>query len=177
MSSRDWEKELAMIDRQLASLPDEKLAPKPAPERGAPGAPAAPAPGPAAGRAPAAGAPMVGGMPATIAPPRTWRTRAAVAGKLLAAAALATAATPGLWPYGWRCGAELVIYLAVAGAAVLAGLWSARSSWRNRAGGAHVLSLLVTLWALALVTWQVAPRTGYLVPTEQVAVPAVWACR
>src|SRR5688500_12945729 len=118
MSSRDWEKALAMIARQLAKLPDEKLAPEPAaPTPGAP--PVRPA-------AASPGAPPVGGMPATISPPRTWRTRATVAGRLLLAAGLAAAATPGLWPYGWRCGSELVIYLAVAVAAVLTGLWAAR---------------------------------------------------
>ena len=158
-----------MIDRQLASLPDEKLAPAPG---------AAPAAGPAARPAPApAGAPPVGGIPATIRPPRSWRSRVAVAGTLLVAAALATVATPGLWPYGWRCGSELIIYLGVAVAATIAGLWAARASWRHRSGAAHSLALLVTLWGLCLVAWQVLPRTGVVVPTERVAVPAVWACQ
>ena len=174
MSNRDWEKELAMIDRQLASLPDEKLVPKAGPTPAGPAAAPAGAPRLAPGTA---APPIVGGLPATIAPPRSWRSRVAVAGKLLLAAGLAALATPGLWPYGWRCGSELIIYLAVAAAAVLAGLWAARASWRHRAGGAHALALLVTLWGLGLVAWQVLPRTGVFVPTERVAVPAVWACQ
>jgi hypothetical protein len=173
MSSRDWDKELAMIDRQLASLSDDKLtgpaeAPRAAPDR-APAAPARPGPAPAA--APA------GGVPATVVPRPTWRSRLALAGQLVVTGALAAVATPGVWPWGWRCGSELVIYLVVAGAALLAALLTARASWRQRAGFAHVLALALGLWALTLVTWQVLPRTGVVVPTERIAVPAVWACQ
>lgn len=176
MSSRDWEKELAKIDRQIASLPDDDTGPAPA----RPSAAAAPRPTPAVPGAPGLRGPAVrpagGAGPVVVqaSPPRSWRTRLAVMGSLAGAAALAVVATPGLWPYGWRCGAELAVYLAAAAAALLGGLVAARASWRHRDGLAHVLALVVVLWALGLVAWQALPRTGHALPTMDR--PAVWAC-
>lgn len=183
MSSRDWDKELAMIDRQLASLSDDRLT---APASAAPGDGPAAVPGaPSATRAATSGtaAPLgrgpvptgaVGPVVVQASPPRSWRARLAVTGSLVAAGALAALATPGLWPYGWRCGVELAVYLAAAGAALLGGLVAARASWRHRDGLAHVLALVVVLWAVGLVAWQGLPRTGLALPT--IDRPAVWAC-
>lgn len=182
MTSRDWDKELAAIDKQLASLSDEELvAPAPAPKPGTkpgtvPGrapAAAAPSPPPRSGSAPAAVS-LPPGMVATPTVP-AWRRRLAVGGKALLALALGVVAAPGVWPYGWRCGSELAVYLAVVGVVVVSGLWAARSSWRHRSGLAHTLSLLVVLWGLGLGAWQALPRTGLALPTMDR--PGIWACQ
>ncbi|HEU4629526.1 MAG TPA: hypothetical protein VFS08_07255 [Gemmatimonadaceae bacterium] len=181
MTSRDWDKELAAIDKQLASISDEELV-APAPARPGAAPPSARGTPPTAGVAPAP--PRSGGPPAAVAlPPGMtatstvpgWRRRLAVGGKALLALALGVVAAPGVWPYGWRCGSELAVYLAVVGAAVLSGLWAARSSWRHRSGLAHTLSLLLVLWGLGLAAWQVLPRTGLALPTMDR--PGIWACQ
>jgi hypothetical protein len=177
MTSRDWDKELAAIDKQLASISDDELV---APAPGKPGAIPSRAPaaaGPAAASRPAgqpAAVTLPAGMVATPAVP-AWRRRLAVGGKGLLALALGVVAAPGIWPYGWRCGAELAIYLVVVGAVVLSGLWAARSSWRHRSGLAHTLSLLLVLWGLGLTAWQVLPRSGLALPTMDR--PGIWACQ
>jgi hypothetical protein len=175
MSNRDWEKELAMIDRQLASLSDEELAARkeqaastggasPGPKGVAPAA--RPQPAPASGVA----AP---GFPTSTAPGTGWRARLAVNGKLL----VALAAGVGIlfWPWGWRCGSDLVLFLAAVAGVTLAGIWAARSTWHHRAGKRHVLALLVVLWGITLAAWQVLPRAGLVVP-RYVTVPAEWGC-
>ena len=166
MSNSDWEKELARIDRQLASLSDESLeraaispaegSMESAPRPVSPGAPAV---------APPSGAPAP--LP-TPKPPRRWVLYV----RLIVALALAVGIV--FWPYGTRCGAPLAGYLAGAGAIVLGGAWTAIWSWRHRAAVTHVLSLLIMLWGLCLVSWQVMPRVGLAIPT--IERPALWAC-
>jgi hypothetical protein len=182
MSNRDWDKELAMIDKQLASISDEQLLATPEaaatpPRAGAPtAAPVAPPSArPAAGPA-AAGA--AAAAPALIPPPGTaapvgWRTRLALNGKL----GLAVAASVGIvfWPYAYRCGADLAIYLAAVAGVTLLGLWAARSTWHHRAGKRHALALLVVGWGISLAAWQALPRMGHAMPTMER--PGIWACR
>ncbi len=129
---RDWDKELAEIDRAMARQQ-------------------APAWGPAAKPAttPAAAPPAPLGRRATAA---TWL-------RLLLALLLA-AAMP-FWPHGRGCGVGLFAYLAAAGVVVLGGLWAAVATWQTRRPLAHVLALLVTLWGLGLVAAEVLPRVGY----------------
>ena len=144
---RDWDKELADIDRLIASQP-AGAAPKPVPagKRPAPaGAPALP-PGPAV--------PKGGRWPAWI--------------RAILGLALAVAMTQ--WPYAHACGLGLMLYLGAAGVVVVAGLWTAVSGWRRRSAGAHMLGLLVTLAGLGLIALQVLPRIGY---AKQAA---VWMC-
>src|SRR3954466_6054814 len=101
MSDRDWEKELAKIDKQLGSLSDEPLL-GPAPvqlpgTKGTPPAKAAKAAKP--GKALAApAAPMVPGEPT---PTKAW----AVYARLTISVALGIAMI--LWPYPARCGPGL----------------------------------------------------------------------
>ncbi|HET7601071.1 MAG TPA: hypothetical protein VFK09_12305 [Gemmatimonadales bacterium] len=133
---RDWDKELADIDRAIERLP------APPPERIGPGGVAPP------GAAPRPGAPPVGPREAAT----TWL-------RALLAAVLA-AALP-FWPYPRGCGIGLVLYLGAAGMVAVAGGWAAVSAWSRRRAWAHLVALLVVLWGLGLIAQQVLPRVGY----------------
>jgi len=146
--TRDWDKEMAEIDRLMAKTPP----------------PAAAAPKPVPGRAqlPAAGQ----AAPALPAPARgsalsTWF-------RVLLGVVLAGAMTQ--WPYGLACGTPLFLYTGASAVVVLAGLWAAAASWRRRMALAHIVSLLVTLWGLLLVAAIVLPRIGYA------KADATWFC-
>lgn len=154
MADRDWDKELAKIDKQLSSLPDEALAPAPtSPAKG--GQPAKP------GQAPA---PAASGKT-----PRAW----AVYARLSLSVALGVGML--FWPYEARCGIGLAGYLAAVVVLVTSGVWSAVWTWRHRAAKAHSLSLLIVLWGLVLGAIEVLPRVGYAKP--DVSHPASWICQ
>lgn len=146
---RDWDKELAEIDKVMAKAP----APVPA-KVGAGGQ--APAPRQSSGPAPA--------------PPASGKSALGTWLKVLLGAALGVAMTQ--WPYAHVCGTGLFLYLGAAGVVVIAGLWGALSSWNRRMGLAHVVSLLVTLWGIGLVSSIALPRMGYI----NVRPPATWFC-
>jgi hypothetical protein len=138
--SRDWDKELAQIDKLIAS--------------GAGGAKNPPAAAPSAAPAPAA---RGGAAPAAAAPRRhlvvfTWV-------RLLLGLAIGVGITQ--WPYARGCGVLLFGYLGAVGGVIVAGLWSGISSWRTRSGLAHVLSLLLVFWGAILGAREVLPRVGY----------------
>ncbi|MBL0938024.1 MAG: hypothetical protein IBJ03_03960 [Gemmatimonadaceae bacterium] len=162
----DWDKELAKIDKQLASISDEQLmasaAPQPATAaKGATKTLAAPASANAA--RPAAAAPSAG-----VTAGRPWFAWLKVTVAVAAAAGLM------FWPWPARCGLPLIGFTASTGGVALLGLWSAIGTWRHRLGLAHVASLLVTIWGLALGAREVLPRVGYAIPTTDR--PAVWSC-
>ncbi|HXG45968.1 MAG TPA: hypothetical protein VNJ71_14545 [Gemmatimonadales bacterium] len=138
---RDWDKELAEIDRMIARMPARSAS------EGTP-APRAPAPGP-----------PPGGSKFGVF--TTWLR--VVLGLLLAVGITQ-------WPYPNACGLNLAVYLGAIGGVVVAGLWSAVTSWQRRLGWAHTLSLLVVLWGLVLLAREVLPRTGYARTT------AAWWC-
>jgi len=147
---RDWDKELAEIDKIIAKQP------LPAPGKPVPASASAPgvavAPRPAAGPAPARG-------------------RAALLGWVRVLLGVAAAAGVALaWPYAHRCGLPLYGYLAASSGVILAGLWGVVTSWRRRLGVAHAVALLVTLTGIALVTRIIVDRTNY--PRH----PATWSC-
>lgn len=146
---RDWDKELADIDKLIASGP-----------------PALPAPPATGGRKGGTSAPPLPTSRPSVVPTRggAWRSWA----KAGLGALLALAMTQ--WPYAHPCGLGTMLYLGAAGVVVLAGLWSAVSSWRRHAAGAHVLSLGVILAGLVLTALEVAPRVGY----AKTALP--WMC-
>lgn len=131
---RDWDKELADIDKVIARTPATGPAPVPAP----------------VGK---------GGSPALAAPPRTRKAALGTWLQVLLGGVLAVAMTQ--WPYAHACGVKLFLYLGAAGVVVLAGLWGAGSSWRRRMGLAHTVALIVTLWGLVTVAREVLPRIGY----------------
>jgi hypothetical protein len=158
MSDRNWEQELAKIDKQLASVSDEQLLAQSAPTRAplaAPGAKNAPAPKPSA---------TVASTPSG----RSW-----VAWVQLT---VAIAAGVGLWFWPWntRCGLNAISFTAATGAVSALGLWSAIGSWRHRQGAAHVLSFFVMIWGLVLGAREVLPRVGYAIPTAERS--AGWGC-
>lgn len=166
MSDRNWDAELAKIDKQLASVSDEELLASTAPA----------ATGRSGGaRAPVTGAPSgastarAGGVAsATVPTGGAWRAWVKVG--------IAVAAAAGLmyWPWPARCGLPLVGFTAATGGVALLGVWSAVGTWRHRTGVAHVASLLVVLWGLALGAREVLPRVGYAVPTSTRG--ATWSC-
>ena len=154
MTDRDWSKELAKIDKQLASVSDDALAAsKPATARGAP---RAPEPRDASGGRPAGGGTHAFGVFARLA----------------LSVALGVAIV--LWPYQARCGFGLAAYLGAVTVVVVSGGWSAVWTWRHRAAKAHTLSLLVLGWGLVLGAAEVLPRMGYAKPDPRH--PATWMC-
>lgn len=146
---RDWDKELAEIDKLMGK------APPPAPAAATP----AKAMPPGRGASPPAIAPAAG-TPARATPgPVSRRDRLGTWSRAIAGAVLAGAMTQ--WPYAHGCGGGLILYSLAAAAVVVVGLWGAAASWRSRSAAAHVLSLVVTGWGLGLVAAIVLPRIGY----------------
>lgn len=156
----DWDKELAKIDKQLASMSDAELV-APTPVR-----PSVPAGKP--GRTSAAPSPAAdSGMP--ISRGQTFA--------LYARVGLSVALGVGImfWPYDAKCGAGLALYLGAVAAVIVSGVWSAVWSWRHRAARLHILSYLLLTWGLVLGALDVLPRVGYAKPT--ILHPASWACK
>jgi hypothetical protein len=137
---RDWDKELADIDKIIARQP------------------AGPAPGPLPAGSPS---PRAGelGRHRPIEPPRH---RVVLTAWLRVVLALGVAAAMTQWPYAHGCGFQLYLYLGAAGVVFLAGLWGAVTTWRRRMAFAHLLSLLVVLWGGCLAGKAVLDRTDYV---------------
>jgi hypothetical protein len=131
---RDWDRELADIDRLVA-------------KQGAPAG--SPTPAPMSARAP---------LPAGPAPVRR-RSVALTWFWVVLAIALALALV--LWPYQKACGLQLFFFLGAAGVALIVGCLGALNSWAHRRGFAHILSLLVILWAGIVAAREILPRVGY----------------
>lgn len=133
---RDWDKELAEVDRLLNQLPThrEEQASAAAPKRAAPAA--------RSGGAADGGGGRVG----------TW---ARVGLGLLLGIGMP------LWPYDHTCGIRLFLYFGGVLTVVVAGVWSSLSSWKRRMGTAHLLSQLLVIWGLVLTAQVVLPRWGY----------------
>jgi len=156
MPDRDWDKELAKVDKQLAALSDEKLLGPPARASDA-------------GRNVAPGKAVPGVEPRAPQTTTSWGVYARLTLSVLLGVAMV------VWPYPARCGVGLGAYLAAVVVVVTSGVWSAVWTWRHRAAAAHTLSLLLILWGLVLGSIEVLPRVGYGVPTA--LHPATWACR
>lgn len=155
--STDWDKELAKIDKQLASISDEELlnASAPPPVVAGVGAKSSAVKGAKVGRE-----------------PRRWVLY------LRLAIALALAVGILFWPhdmYSIACGPNLFLYLGWAGAITVAGGWSAFWSWRHRAGVTHVMSLAIMMWGLVVGASEVLPRIGYAKTPGDA--PPTWLCQ
>jgi hypothetical protein len=146
---RDWDKELAQIDKLIGQGGAEAPAPVPAQRGKGASAPAGlAAPAPAAGRKPHTSL-------------TTWL-------RLLLALLLGAGMTQ--WPYTHGCGIPLLGYLVAVGTVIIASFWSMVSSWRSRSGLAHFLSIGLLFWGTFLGAREVLPRVGYAKDT------ATWFC-
>ncbi len=134
---RDWDKELAKIDRAMARLPE----------------PAAP---PASGAAPVRPA-----GPTPAASPHVADPRATTTTWLRVLLVLTLALAMPFWPYARGCGFGLFAYLAAASIVVVAGVWASISTWQRRRPVGHILAILVMLWGVGLITSEILPRVGY----------------
>jgi hypothetical protein len=132
---RNWDKEMADIDKLLANPSAQ------------PPAKSGAASGPAA-RGSAHPAAAGGRMTAFT----TWL-------RVLLGVGLAVGITQ--WPYPTACGFNLAVYLGAIATVVVAGIWSSITSWQRRLGLAHTLSMFVLLWGLVLSAREVLPRVGY----------------
>lgn len=180
MKERDWSKELAKIDKKMASMSDEELAPREISRASEPrtGGGAAPAKPPKAGTKAGTKAttPAKPGAAKQEPPARKARPETVAFGVF---ARLTLSVILGLailvWPYEARCGFGLAAYLGAVAVVAISGGWSAVWTWRHRAARAHILSLLILLWGLVLGSLEVLPRVGYAKPDMRH--PATWVCR
>ena len=137
---RDWDKELAKIDRLIAAQGG-----------GSPEQPARreKAQTPAAAEA----------KPAPALPSAGRSHRWGVWGRVGLGLVLGAAVTQ--WPNAHACGTALFLYLGAVGAVLLAGGWGAVTAWRNRLAAPHFVSIVLVIWGLALGAREVLPRVGY----------------
>jgi len=135
---RDWDKELAEVDRLLNNIPGHVPAPPPARTPGGARPAGAPAPG-----------------------PRKLSTREWLGTWIRVGLGLLIGIGMTQWPYTHGCGLKLWFYLLGVGAVLAAGVWSSISSWRRHLAWAHVLSQGLVIWGLVLAAREVLPRVHY----------------
>ena len=149
---RDWDKELAEIDKVIASD-----------KGGLPGNVPALAPGKGAPRAAIS-------APATVSSQSLTRHRDKLGVWFRTLLGIAGAAALPFWPYGKSCGTMLYLYLLAALAIAVTGIWAMRGAWTHRRGVAHIGGLLVLLAGLSFAAIEILQRTGYA------AVRLGWTC-
>ena len=152
---RDWDRELAEIDKLIAQNP----VPAQLPEKRGTAAQRHSGTGQSV-QSPRAAVPLspASGRYATLF---TW---------LRLTLGLAVGVGMTQWPYTHGCGLSLAAYLAGVATVIVAALWSVVSSWRTRSGFAHFLSIALLVWGGALAAREVLPRIGYAKDT------ATWQC-
>lgn len=146
---RDWDKELAEVDRLLNNMP---------------GHPPAPAPIKPAGGYPPPGQAHAGH------PPRVLSTREWAGTWIRVGLGLLIGIGMTQWPYTHGCGFKLWFYLLGVAAVLTAGVWSSISSWRRHLAWAHIFSQGLIIWGLVLAAREVLPRVGYALHA------ATWLC-
>ncbi|HVM41884.1 MAG TPA: hypothetical protein VMT77_00170 [Gemmatimonadales bacterium] len=147
--TRDWDKEMAQIDKLIASGAADRTPPA---------------------AAPAAAAPAARARAAAPAAPAGVKRSSVVFTWVRLILGLAAGIGMTQWPYERGCGVLLFVYLAAVGGVIVAGLWSAVSSWRTRSAFAHALSLGLVCWGGLLGAREVLPRVGYA------RTSAAWFC-
>lgn len=142
---RDWDKELAEIDKLMAPQ----------------------GPGAAEPRASARGDLAASPRSSASAPrenPRALtgaaRPRSATVW-LVALLGPVGAAGLAVWPYPKACGLSLGVYLVGLLAVLGAAIWAMRTAWRAQRGLAMVIGTLTLLTALGLAAIEILPRVGY----------------
>ncbi len=143
---RDWDKEMAEVDRLLKKLPD-----------------ADPTLGRSGGSEPTVRRPAVvpgGGTAVPSGAPPSTREWLGTWAKVALGVLVGIGVAPGVWPYSHGCGLRLIFYLVGVAAVVAAGLWASVASWRRRLGFAHVVSQVLIVWGILLMTREVLPRVG-----------------
>jgi hypothetical protein len=152
---RDWDKEMAEVDRLLKKLPNAD----PTLGRGA-----------GAGYQPTARQPSLSTVTPRggVAPP-SGGGRLGTWAKVALGVLVGIGVAPGIWPYSHGCGLRLIFYLLGATTVVATGLWASLSSWKRRLGAAHVIALALIIWGVLLLTGEILPRVGAN-PT------AIWLC-
>jgi hypothetical protein len=133
---RNWDKELADIDKVIASTPT-------------------------AGAPPARIAGAASPDPIRSAPAGGPRKRDLFGVWLRALIGVAGAVALPFWRWGHTCGLYLYLYLASAVVIALVGLWTMRGAWTHRRGLAHVTGLLVLLYGAAFTASIILQRTSY----------------
>jgi hypothetical protein len=154
---RDWDKEMAEVDRLLKRLPNAD------PTLGRGGGGAEPTlRRPAVAGAGAGAASAVAGRASGGQWLGTWV-------RVVLGVLVGIGVAPGVWPYTHGCGLRLIFYLTGVATVIAAGLWSSISSWKRRLGVAHVIAQVMIVWGVLLLTREVLPRVGAK-PT------VVWLC-
>ena len=148
---RDWDREMADIDRAIAK------------QGGTPGAPGG-------GTVTPRSAPAPTGAPASPRPAAAPRRGSVAVTWLWVLLALGLAVALPLWPYQRSCGLQAAFFVGATGITLLVGGLAAISSWANRRGLAHVLSLAVMAWAAIVAAGEILPRVGYARETR------TWTC-
>jgi hypothetical protein len=142
---RDWDKEMAEVDRLLKKLPNAD--PTLGRSRGEPTV-----------KKPAVG----GGSGSHLGIDARTRGREVLGtwARVLLGLLVGVGVAPGVWPYTHGCGLYLMLYLGGVTTVIAAGLWSSVSSWRHRLGFAHVIAQLLIVWGTLLLAREVIPRVG-----------------
>ena len=153
---KDWDKEMAEVDRLLKRLPNAD------PTLGRGSQPTA--------RRPAVAGGSVSGERAAAAVRPGGGSRLATWAKVALGVLVAIGVTPGVWPYSHGCGLRLIFYLVGVATVIATGLWASVASWRRRMGVAHVISQILIVWGVLLMTREVLPRVG------NAKVASLWLC-
>jgi hypothetical protein len=105
--------------------------------------------------------PATGGPVQPGSPPVTPQKRFIALTWFWTGIALLLAVALVLWPFDRNCGIRLIFFIGAGGLALLAGVVGALNGWASRSGLAHLLSLLVIVFAGVMLMREILPRSGY----------------
>ncbi len=64
------------------------------------------------------------------------------------------------WPYPKTSALWVAFYMFAVVMVVVAGVWSARLTWAQRLGGAHIVAIAIVLWGITLYAEETLPLIG-----------------